>query len=144
MRQLQRPATLKEFVIHSLLAWRERDTLVDTDDEEPTALLRRPDSDAPPPDPPRSSFVFDLSVVPHGASRPSLAEATPAAAYAMAPWDVPVVPLRAQAQIVVLRPAGHARAVARAVLLALVVLAGLSIAGETHDARVAAGAQSMP
>ncbi len=67
MNKLQRPPTLKEFVIHSLLRWRDRDTLVDPEEEEPTTLLRRPDRDAPPADPPRASrpsFAFDLSVVP--------------------------------------------------------------------------------
>jgi len=49
MTPLQRPATLKELVIHSLLRWRDRDTLVDGDDDEPTRQLRRPDSDAPRP-----------------------------------------------------------------------------------------------
>jgi hypothetical protein len=43
MNQLQRPPTLKEFVIHSLLVWRDRDTLVDRDEEAPTGQLPRPD-----------------------------------------------------------------------------------------------------
>jgi hypothetical protein len=47
MAQMQRPATLREFVIQSLLACREpAATLVDHDDEEPTLPLRRPQSRA--------------------------------------------------------------------------------------------------
>ena len=68
MAQLQRPATLKEFIIHSLLVWRDRDTLVDGDDEEPTRQLQRPDRDrpamTPPPRASLTSYVFDLDVVP--------------------------------------------------------------------------------
>jgi hypothetical protein len=46
MGQLQRPSTVKEFVIQSLLAWREpAATIVDHDDEEPTLPLRRPDAE---------------------------------------------------------------------------------------------------
>jgi hypothetical protein len=46
MARIQRPATLKEIVIHSLLAWREpAATIVDNDDEEPTLQLRRPVTD---------------------------------------------------------------------------------------------------
>jgi|HubBroStandDraft_2_1064218.scaffolds.fasta_scaffold1601638_1 hypothetical protein len=45
MALLQRPSTIKEFVIQSLLAWREpAATLVDYDDEEPTLPQRRPDA----------------------------------------------------------------------------------------------------
>jgi hypothetical protein len=66
MAQLQRPLTRKEFVIQSLLSWREPwATLVDADDEEPTMQLERPtaqDDEAPSTD--RASNVFDLTVVP--------------------------------------------------------------------------------
>ena len=63
MAQLQRPLTRKEFVIQSLLAWREPwATLVDADDEEPTMQLPRPDGDAESAG--RSSSVFDLTIVP--------------------------------------------------------------------------------
>jgi hypothetical protein len=42
MPALQRPTTLKEFVIQSLLVWREPAvTIVDRDDEMPTRLLQR-------------------------------------------------------------------------------------------------------
>ena len=42
MPALQRPATLKEFVIQSLLVWREPAvTIVDREDEMPTRLLGR-------------------------------------------------------------------------------------------------------
>ena len=59
MSPLQRPATLKEFVIQSLLRWREpAATLVDHDDEDPTAQLERPDS----ADFSRDSYAFDLNV----------------------------------------------------------------------------------
>jgi hypothetical protein len=50
MNQLQRPPTLKEFVIHSLLVWRERDTLVDHEEEAPTGQLHRPDEVSQPAD----------------------------------------------------------------------------------------------
>jgi hypothetical protein len=60
---LQRPLTRKEFIIQSLLTWREPwATLVDAEEEEPTVPLRRPDSEAPRPA--IDSFVFDLTVVP--------------------------------------------------------------------------------
>jgi hypothetical protein len=48
MAQLQRPSTVKEFVIQSLLAWREpAATIVDHDDEEPTMPMRRPETEGP-------------------------------------------------------------------------------------------------
>jgi hypothetical protein len=49
MAQLQRPSTVKEFVIQSLLAWREpAATIVDHDDEDPTLPLRRPETERTP------------------------------------------------------------------------------------------------
>jgi hypothetical protein len=60
---LQRPLTRKEFIIQSLLTWREpAATLVDTDDQEPTLRMRRPDREPSRPSTP--SCVFDLTVVP--------------------------------------------------------------------------------
>jgi hypothetical protein len=48
MAQLQRPSTVKEFVIQSLLAWREpAATIVDHEDEEPTMPMRRPETEGP-------------------------------------------------------------------------------------------------
>ncbi len=55
MAQLQRPSTVKEFVIQSLLAWREpAATIVDHEDEEPTLPLRRADTEPPSGAPLRS------------------------------------------------------------------------------------------
>jgi len=141
MTPLQRPATLKELVIHSLLRWRDRDTLVDRDDEEPTRQLVRPDSDAPPR-PAHSSHVFDLSVVPRLGPCRSLAGATPSAfsfsAFAEAELrrDAPPVPLaklRARRHVGDVPANGRPRGMARVLLVVLVVLAGLSLTGEMRD-----------
>lgn len=64
---LQRPLTRKEFVIQSLLAWREPwATLVDAEvrpeEEDPTMPMEHPEPDAPRP--PSPSLVFDLTFVP--------------------------------------------------------------------------------
>ena len=60
---LQRPLTRKEFVIQSLLTWREPwATLVDAEEEDLTVPLTRPESE--PPRPATDSCVFDLTVVP--------------------------------------------------------------------------------
>ncbi|HEY3821172.1 MAG TPA: hypothetical protein VGL81_28600 [Polyangiaceae bacterium] len=124
MAQLQRPATLREFLIHSLLVWRDRDTLVDRDDDEPTTQLRRPDSDAPPAESPRSSrasFVFDLSAVPRGDSRPTLPAPAPA------PW--PAARARRRRPVVPAPPSSERHAdLMGAILLALVVIAALVMA----------------
>jgi hypothetical protein len=46
MVRLQRPKTLREFIIQSLLTSRgPLPTLVDGEDEEPTTVLRRPDAE---------------------------------------------------------------------------------------------------
>jgi hypothetical protein len=67
---LQRPPTIKEFVIRSILGWREAaDTIVDCDDEAPTAVLGRDEpveervtevDPMPPPRASQDSIVFDL------------------------------------------------------------------------------------
>jgi hypothetical protein len=66
---LQRPPTIKEFVIHSILGWREAaDTLVD--DEPPSGAIE-PESEPervtmlpPAPRPSQDSIVFDLASPP--------------------------------------------------------------------------------
>jgi hypothetical protein len=133
MATLQRPPTLREFVIHSLLRWRERDTLVDRDDEEPTRQLKRPESDPPPREPrgSRTSIVFDLSAAAALPLRPSFPDPTPS----LLPFT------RAEIERLLGSPAaqlvrrhergrplardrrGHALAVPLAILLALAVLA---------------------
>jgi hypothetical protein len=128
MAQLQRPATLKEFLIHSLLVGRDRDTLVDGDDEEPTRQLQRPDCDRParmpPPRASLTSYVFDLHVVPRILASPALHEPTPSA-FVSTPPEVlalrrkhgaraPAAPARASR--------GHGAA-ARVLLFALVLFA---------------------
>jgi hypothetical protein len=78
MAWLQRPPTLKEFVIRSLLGASEpgptreaedpsldRDTLVDADDLATTATDREPAlASVPSPRPALDSIVFDLSLRP--------------------------------------------------------------------------------
>ena len=64
---LQRPLTRKEFVIQSLLAWREPwATLVDAGEtEDPTRPMRRPEVETPRPrSDSQDSAVFDLTVIP--------------------------------------------------------------------------------
>ena len=57
MAKLQRPPTLKEIVMRSLLAWREpADTIVDEEDDRPTEIPD-PAEDARPT---LVSVVFDL------------------------------------------------------------------------------------
>ena len=120
MATLGRPATLKEFVIHSLLVWRDRDTLVDHDDEEPTRQLRRPDSDRPAG---RRSEVFDLSFVPRASSVPSFADGMPTSLDA---FRLPT-PLPARTRHVRHRTAWPA-AIGRLLLLAVVVVVALLMA----------------
>jgi hypothetical protein len=72
MGKLQRPATLKEFVIQSLLGWRDTAaTLVDHDDEAPTLLRGTVATDPPAARDTLTSYVFDLRVVPRVASIPA-------------------------------------------------------------------------
>lgn len=151
MGKLQRPATLKEFVIQSLLGWRDTAaTLVDRDDESPTLLHSRPDSDAPPARDTLTSHVFDLCVVPCVASSPShpellhdpelLRDTLPAPPPIVMAFQSPPAPVvrrpearRAQrratrrAAALAAAPAPGA-AFARFVLVALVVLAVLASA----------------
>ena len=57
---LQRPPTIKEFVIHSILGSREvHDTLVD-----PEERASQVDLLPPPPRPSQDSIVFDLQTPP--------------------------------------------------------------------------------
>jgi hypothetical protein len=55
---LQRPPTIKEFVIHSILGQEPRDTLVDPEERASEVDL------IPPPRPSQDSIVFDLMVPP--------------------------------------------------------------------------------
>lgn len=68
---LQRPPTIREFVIQSILGRRETaDTLVDREDEAPTGVLERePELEEPlypPLRPSQDSIVFDLGSPPFG------------------------------------------------------------------------------
>ncbi|MGD0528029.1 MAG: hypothetical protein ABSE49_23045 [Polyangiaceae bacterium] len=121
MAQLQRPATLKEFLIHSLLVWRDRDTLVDGDDEEPTRQLQRPDRDRPavmpPPRASLTSYVFDLNVVPRLITSPAFDAPTPSA-FVSVPPEILALRRRPSAP----RTRGRATA-ARVLLFALVLFA---------------------
>jgi len=56
---LQRPPTIKEFVIHSILGRDVADTLVDPEERASDADLM-----PPPPRPSQDSVVFDLGVPP--------------------------------------------------------------------------------
>jgi hypothetical protein len=147
MGKLQRPATLKEFVIQSLLAWRDTAaTLVDHEDEAPT-LLRRPDSEPPVARDTLTSYVFDLGVVPRVASSPSDSEilrdtlpapppvaalalpSRPARAPRRAPKPLPARPARrAPTPAAAAATASPGTHVLRLVLFALVVLALLASA----------------
>jgi hypothetical protein len=63
MCALQRPPTIREFVIRSILGAREpAPTLVDRDDEAPTAVLPREafEDELPPARASQASVVFDL------------------------------------------------------------------------------------
>lgn len=162
MAKLQRPATLKEFVIQSLLGWRDPDpTLVDREDDSPTALLRRAPSSAPPPAPtPRdtlSSYVFDLRVVPRVASSPSdpelardtLPSPPPVMRSSPSIRREPSVPRgtpvrRERSGSLALQPVSTRGAwLARTLLLALVVLAAaLASAGAARDVVRAGGARA--
>jgi hypothetical protein len=55
---LQRPPTIKEFVIHSILGREAADTLVDPEERASEVDL------LPPPRPSQDSIVFDLMVPP--------------------------------------------------------------------------------
>jgi hypothetical protein len=55
---LQRPPTIKEFVIHSILGREAADTLVDPEERATDADL------LPPPRPSQDSIVFDLQLPP--------------------------------------------------------------------------------
>ena len=64
MCALQRPPTIREFVIRSILGAREpAPTLVDREDEAPTAVLSRGafEDELPPVRASQASIVFDLS-----------------------------------------------------------------------------------
>jgi hypothetical protein len=77
MGALQRPPTIKEFVIRSILARREpAPTLVDREDESPTGVLAREvlDAELPPARASQASVVFDLFGERRIASSPSFAD----------------------------------------------------------------------
>jgi hypothetical protein len=139
MVRLQRPATLKEFVIQSILAWRGPEaTRVDRDDEAPTTALSRAESNAPPPAAARDtlgSCVFDLSVIPRLPSSPSDAEILRDTLPVPPPVVLGASPARRPEPTAESRspaPAAGGR-VARAILLALVVLAALASRGTVTD-----------
>jgi hypothetical protein len=65
---LQRPPTLKEIVMRSLLGWREpADTIVDAEDERTTEIPSLPEE----PRPTLISVVFDLCGPPRAEAKSS-------------------------------------------------------------------------
>lgn len=68
MAKLQRPPTLKEIVMRSLLAWREpADTIVDDENDRPTEIPETPEDARPT----LVSVVFDLCNPPRAEAKSS-------------------------------------------------------------------------